>query len=341
MKTVRIVGGGLAGLTLGIALRQRAVPVELVEAGSYPRHRVCGEFVSGRGLETLKRLGLFDELAKSGRLATSAAFFTGERGGKVRPLPEPALCLSRFTMDVRLAEKFRELGGTLICGKRLGQAQEEGTVFATGRVARAKEQGWHWFGMKAHARGLKLSADLEMHFTRGGYIGLCQLPDGVVNACGLYRRRTGDSVETGILPERLANAAEGSLRKRLQAAEWEESSFCAVGGLSYAAGVSSPDECRIGDARAMIPPVTGNGMSLALESAELAIAPLVEWAQDRRHWRDVCGEIERSYNKAFSGRLLRARWLQRGLFNRMIGRWLMPVAEQSDGAWRLLFAATR
>ena len=341
MKTVRIAGGGLAGLTLGIALRQRAVPVELVEAGSYPRHRVCGEFVSGRGLDTLKRLGLFDELATSGRLATSAAFFIGERGGRVRSLPEPALCLSRFAMDERLAEKFRELGGTLICGKRLGEAREEGMVFATGRRARAREMGWHWFGMKAHARGLKLSADLEMHFTRGGYIGLCRLPDGVVNACGLYRRHTGDAVETGILPERLANAAQGSLRKRLQAAEWEASSFCAVGGLSYAAGVASPDECRIGDARAMIPPVTGNGMSLALESAELAVEPLVKWAHGQRDWLGVCGEIENSYHKVFSGRLRRALWLQRGLFTETFGRWLLPIAEHSDGLWRLLFAATR
>ena len=35
-----VVGGGLAGLTLGVALRQRDVPVTLCEAGSYPRQRV-------------------------------------------------------------------------------------------------------------------------------------------------------------------------------------------------------------------------------------------------------------------------------------------------------------
>jgi len=43
MKRVQIVGGGLAGLTLGLRLRQFGVPVDLYEAGSYPRHRVCGE----------------------------------------------------------------------------------------------------------------------------------------------------------------------------------------------------------------------------------------------------------------------------------------------------------
>ena len=42
MKTIRIAGGGLAGLSLGIALRLRQVPVVVHEALHYPRHRVCG-----------------------------------------------------------------------------------------------------------------------------------------------------------------------------------------------------------------------------------------------------------------------------------------------------------
>ena len=50
MKTVHIVGGGLAGLTLGLRLRQLDVPVELYEAGSYPRHRVCGNTSAVAGM---------------------------------------------------------------------------------------------------------------------------------------------------------------------------------------------------------------------------------------------------------------------------------------------------
>ena len=55
-KGITIVGGGLAGLTLGIALRQQQVPVTVWEAGRYPRHRVCGEFISGSGQATRARL---------------------------------------------------------------------------------------------------------------------------------------------------------------------------------------------------------------------------------------------------------------------------------------------
>ena len=51
-----IAGGGLAGLVLGIALRDREIPVVLHEAGRYPRHRVCGEFLSGNGPALLEAL---------------------------------------------------------------------------------------------------------------------------------------------------------------------------------------------------------------------------------------------------------------------------------------------
>ena len=114
MKPITIVGGGLAGLTLGIGLRQRGVPAALWEAGHYPRHRVCGEFICGRGQETLARLGLRDLLERAGAVgADTAAFFSATQSTGPRPLPSRAICLSRFTLDATLAEKFRELGGEL------------------------------------------------------------------------------------------------------------------------------------------------------------------------------------------------------------------------------------
>src|SRR5207247_6132842 len=99
-KPITIIGGGLAGLTLGIGLRQRGIPVTVWEAGSYPRHRVCGEFISGCGQEALVRLGLLQAFVQAGAVsACSAAFFSAKGSSPVRPLPAPALCLSRFTMD--------------------------------------------------------------------------------------------------------------------------------------------------------------------------------------------------------------------------------------------------
>ena len=55
---ITIAGGGLAGLSLGIALQSRGVTVTLHEASTYPRHRVCGEFISGVSEETLETMGI-------------------------------------------------------------------------------------------------------------------------------------------------------------------------------------------------------------------------------------------------------------------------------------------
>src|SRR5215510_8437076 len=98
-KPITIVGGGLAGLTLGIGLRQRGIPVTIYEAGHYPRHRVCGEFISGRGQEALARMGLTDPFVRAGAIeARTGAFYVGAARTAVRPLPRPALCLSRYVI---------------------------------------------------------------------------------------------------------------------------------------------------------------------------------------------------------------------------------------------------
>ena len=97
-RPLTIVGGGLAGLTLGLALRQRGLPVTVIEAGRYPRHRVCGEFLSGHGQDVLAGLALLDACHAAGaRLAETALFASPQRLGRVRTLPRPAIAASLCT----------------------------------------------------------------------------------------------------------------------------------------------------------------------------------------------------------------------------------------------------
>ena len=116
-RVVTIAGGGLAGLSLGIALRQTRTPVILHEAGVYPRHRVCGEFISGVSPAVLETLGIAD-LVQDAKRHFSSAWYFRERQVYRTQLPS-ALGISRFTLDERLAFRFRELGGILKEGSRI------------------------------------------------------------------------------------------------------------------------------------------------------------------------------------------------------------------------------
>jgi flavin-dependent dehydrogenase len=342
-KPITIIGGGLAGLTLGIALRRLKVPATIWEAGHYPRHRVCGEFISGRGQAALHELGLLEELMKAGAtLSHTASFFLGRAKSPVRDVNPPALCLSRFRMDQVLAECFRREGGDLRENSRWQGEEAEGIVWASGRRIQPIENGWRWFGLKIHARRVELDADLEMHGSKDSYVGLCRLPEGEVNVCGLFRSRQGSHATAQVGKECLKGNPGTALHSRLKNAELIEESFCAVAGLPLRPQRAVEQEgCRLGDALTMIPPVTGNGMSMAFESAEIARDPLAAYARGEHSWESARQAIARNCDKAFRRRLAWAKWLQWMMFwpalQGGLGTWVLS----SERLWQLLFTRTR
>jgi 2-polyprenyl-6-methoxyphenol hydroxylase-like FAD-dependent oxidoreductase len=292
----------------------------------------------------LRALGLLETLEKAGaRRSGTAAFTLGGQACPVRELPQPALCLSRHVLDATLANRFRGLGGDLHCGRRWSKATNlEGQVRATGRRVQPETDGWRWFGLKAHARNVPLAADLEMHFAANSYVGLCRLPDGEINVCGLFRRKTSGPSLPGDSIERLQVELPADLLARMEGAEWDPLSFCSVGGLPFRA-VMKPGagEFCVGDALVMTPPITGNGMSMAFESAGLAVEPLIAYSTGRISWSSAC-EVAASISwKAFRRRLRVAGWLHAGLFHSATRLWLRPCVGRSDFLWRLLFRATR
>jgi 2-polyprenyl-6-methoxyphenol hydroxylase-like FAD-dependent oxidoreductase len=256
-ENVTIVGGGLAGLTLGIGLLRRGVPVTVWEAGSYPRHRVCGEFISGNGQNSLARLGLLDGLQTAG--ACSA-----------------------------------------------------------------------------------MDADLEMHFVPSGYVGLCKLASGEVNICGLFRSKATVPDLSQRWRDWLGGPVASVLHSRLAVAHFEVDSFCSVAGLCLRPQCAiQRNECCIGDALTMIPPVTGNGMSMAFESAELAIEPLAKFSRGELTWAEATQETASRCDMRFTARLRWAAWLQRALFQPCARSVLMFLTARSDWLWREIFERTR
>lgn len=328
MKPITIIGGGLAGLTLGIALRREGVPVTIHEAGDYPRRRVCGEFISGRGLQTLKRFDLWDGVIAAGarRAQTTAFYLRGRQMLRCR-LPADALCISRHCLDAFLAREFPREGGDLHVRSRWTKPMEqEGVVRATGRRPQPQIEGARWHGLKAHATRVELAADLEMHFDAEAYVGLCRLDGERVNVCGFFRTN---------IPEQLGGAEGSELNHRLAAARWDEDSRCSVAGLSPYPQLAS--DVAIGDALSMPAPVTGNGMSMAFESAELATGPLLQYSGGLVDWESATSEMQRQRRRAFASRLRWSHFLHWALF-RQKSRGLTILVPM---CWRALFHATR
>ena len=343
-RQLTIVGGGLAGLTLGIGLRQKSVPVTVWESGHYPRHRVCGEFISGRGQETLNNLGLSSWILNAGTIPARTAMFVFRAAQTpVRPLPEPALSISRYVLDALLARVFQELGGELLTDRRWPEEDfGEGIVRATGRRVHQEAARWRWFGIKFHARNVSLEADLEMHASREAYVGISRLVGGEVNVCGLLRRAHGSQPPAGSWKDRLRGAAGTLLHERLANADLVDGSFCSVAGLELAPHeAAAHEECCVGDALTMIPPVTGNGMSMALEAAELAIEPLAAYSHGDCSWLEARRRLAHDCDVAFKARLAWSRWLQWMMFTPLLRTRFASIILGSERFWRLFFTRTR
>ncbi len=304
-RPIEIVGGGLAGLALGLALQRRGVPVTLFEAGNYPRHRVCGEFISGIDAGSVARLGLGEILADA-RPHRRMTYHLGSRALRPFTLPETAWGISRYTLDARVAAAFVAAGGRLLTRTRAPeQPVKPGRVFSIGR----NRSGPLWVGLKIHLRGLALAGDCEIHLGDHAYLGLSRTETGAVNLCGIFAPREISARGAALIPGYLRATGLGDLAERLAEAEPDESSFCVV-------AASLGDRCtrddgllRVGDACATIPPFTGNGLAMALQSAEIAVEPLCAYADGRADWEETRRGTARAQQRRFGRRLALAAWL--------------------------------
>ncbi|MBI2512601.1 MAG: hypothetical protein HYV96_11515 [Opitutae bacterium] len=324
-RPLEIVGGGLAGLSLGGALARAGVSVTVHETHAFPRHRVCGEFIRGLDERTIAHLGLAPVLA--GALPVrEVRWFARDTLLRRHRLTTPALALSRHMLDARLAGEFLRAGGTLHANRRASSEPAVGRVLATGRAA-ARDPAW--IGLKLHAFDLPTAPALEMHLGDRAYVGVCPLPDGRTNVCGLFRRRAEiAAARAELLPAYLRAAGLDVLAARLARAEIDPESCTAVAGLPFRPRLAS-DGVRLGDAFAMIPPFTGNGMALAFQSAALAVAPLLAWARHEITWAAAERGIARRLRRRFGLRLRVASLCHAPLTSPRPQRWL--AAATSSG----------
>lgn len=138
---VAIAGAGLAGASLALALANGGAKVALLDPGTFPRDKLCGEFLSPECWSVLGRLGLAGAVERSGyrpirrvRLSTPAGRVL--EADVVPPLDPPGIGLSRSVLDNLLVGAAREAGGRVFEGARVG-----GPIVVEGRVAGLRARG--------------------------------------------------------------------------------------------------------------------------------------------------------------------------------------------------------
>src|SRR4051795_8555386 len=95
---VAIIGAGPAGTSATITLARTGATVLLLERGRFPRHKVCGEFVSAESLNLLA--GLLDQeviLREAVRIPRARVFLDGRI--LQTAVDPPAVSIARLELD--------------------------------------------------------------------------------------------------------------------------------------------------------------------------------------------------------------------------------------------------
>ena len=305
MPEVLVVGGGPAGAAAAIFLRHSGHEVALIDEARFPRDKVCGEGVSPEAWRLLDRLGAADAVRALGPHPLRGMRLTSPEGtvfsGDYARDRAPGFALRRFCLDRALLECARAAGvevreglraqelvlrdgvvaGVLAAGgagaerlaarvviaadgRRSVVARRLGLLREHGRLRRFAVRGY-WTDVEG------LDDHGEMHVARGAYCGVAPLSLREANVTFVVDRR-----EMGAAGGRLEDFYRRTLARWPRIVERLSRATLAgppraIGPLALRASrVSAPGAVLVGDAAGFYDPFTGEGVTLALRSAELA-----------------------------------------------------------------------
>jgi flavin-dependent dehydrogenase len=324
-----VIGAGPAGASAAISAAQNGARVLLLERGRFPRHKVCGEFVSAESLEFLSNLlGAKQKRSLDGaiRIPHTRIFLDGRT--VQTSIDPPAASFARFDLDIALWQSAEALGvdahaqvtvnkidqknnATFVVNTSAGDFESKAVVNATGRwsnlTAKPEENGTarlKWLGVKGHFTEPALANPLpeqsvDLYFFEGGYCGVQPVdlvddsPGGNrVNACAMIRADVATSLAEVFTKH---PALQGRTRN------WR--------GLSDPVSTSplifrKPQPVldgilMAGDAAAFVDPFVGDGISLGLRSGGLAAECLLPFFRGNSALKNATQTYEQAYEQKF------------------------------------------
>lgn len=110
---IAIIGGGLAGLTSAIHLKKEGFKVIVIEKSNYPKHKVCGEYISNEVWIYLQQIGLKLDSLQPAKIDT--LHFSLKSGKEIEmKLPLGGFGISRYSLDFYLYNVAQSLGVIII-----------------------------------------------------------------------------------------------------------------------------------------------------------------------------------------------------------------------------------
>jgi len=327
--------------------------VLLLERGRFPRHKVCGEFISPEGVALLASLGLGDLVRRAPRIAHARIF--AETSVAEATLSPPAAAISRYQLDHALWRRAGEAGadcrelvearaitgtGPFTVATSAGDFTARAAINASGRWSNlrrsrlSRPQREKWVGWKAHFREADSPPSVDLYFFAGGYCGVQPLEGGQVNACAMAQAAAANSMEQVL-------ALHPRLAERSRA--WQQvSETVATSPLVFAPPQAEEGGVLFaGDAAGFIDPFVGDGISLALRSGAMAAEALLEVWEGKRPLREGAAIYRGQYERELRPLFRNAGWLRRLVsVPRALRRPVMAVL-RSPRVTRFLVGRTR
>lgn len=351
---IAVIGAGPAGSVAAALLARAGLDVTLVEQHRFPRDKVCGECVSALGVQVLEELGAIERVGALGAMTLKRAMFHSSAGETFElPLPRTMLGVSRHALDAELLKIAVEAGARVILPARCEQVENSHVgvclivrqlvtnevkslevaqvIVADGKglpsASRAQE-----LGVKAHFENIRGPRDaVELFGVEGHYGGLAPVEGMRWNASFSVPVDRVRSVG-GDLDALWARIVEQNpiLSRRMRAAR-RVSPWLASGLPRFGVRpLRDWPECAIpvGNALAAIEPIGGEGIGLAMRSAQLAALALIEASREGRP--PDRATLHAQFAKLFRSRRLMTRLAAMMLSRPMVANWLIGSLQSSD-----------